>query len=74
MTEALTAVCAHALDPDGLGFERLNWEYLLCNEASRRLAGAVGFDFTGAGAHEVDFRGERRRAQTGVLRRDGLRG
>ena len=74
MTEALTAVCAHALDPEGLGFDRLHWEYLPGNEASRRLAEAVGFDFSGAEPHPVDFRGEARQALTGVLRRDGLRG
>ncbi len=74
MTEALTAVCAYALAPDGLGFERLGWEYLPGNEASRRLADAVGFDFSAAEPHTVDFRGEEREALTGVLRRDGLRG
>ena len=74
MTEALAAVCAHALSPDGLGLDRLRWEYLPGNEASRRLADAVGFDFAGAQAHVVDFRGERREALTGVLRRDDVRG
>jgi RimJ/RimL family protein N-acetyltransferase len=74
MTEALAAVCAHALDPGGLGFERLHWEYLPGNEASRRVSEAVGFDFAGAEPHTVDFRGERREALTGVLGRDSLRG
>lgn len=74
MTEALNAVCAHALDPGGLGFERLHWEYLPGNEASRRVAEAVGFDFTGAAPHDVEFRGEQRQALTGVLRRDTLHG
>ncbi|MFF2773003.1 GNAT family N-acetyltransferase, partial [Streptomyces bacillaris] len=74
MTEALTAVCAHALAPDGLGFDRLHWEYLPGNEASRRLAERVGFDFSQAAPHRVDFRGEQREALIGVLRRDGLRG
>lgn len=73
MTEALAAVCAHALAPDGLGFQRLHWEYLPGNEASRRLAEAVGFDFAGAEPHLVDFRGEQRQALTGALSRDGLR-
>lgn len=72
MTEALTAVCAHALDPAGLGFEQLRWEYLPGNEPSRKLAEAVGFDFSGAEPHAVDFRGEQRQALTGVLRRHGL--
>lgn len=74
MTEALTAVCAHALDPEGLGFERLQWEYLAGNEVSRRLAESVGFDFAGAEPHTVDFRDERREVLTGVLRRDRFRG
>lgn len=74
MTEALTAVCAHALNPEGLGFERLHWEYIPGNDASRRLAEAVGFDFAGVEPHEVDFRGEPRQALTGELRRDRLRG
>jgi RimJ/RimL family protein N-acetyltransferase len=73
MTEALSAVCAYALDPGGLGFDRLNWEYLPGNEASRRLAEAAGFDFAGALPHAIDFRGDRRDALTGVLRRDSLR-
>ncbi|MEY9953485.1 GNAT family N-acetyltransferase [Leifsonia sp. EB34] len=74
MTEALTAVCSFALSPDGLGFDRLYWEYLPGNEASRRLADAVGFDFSGARPHTADFHGEQREALTGVLRRDDVRG
>lgn len=74
MAEALTAVCAHALDPRGLGFDRLHWEYLPGNEPSRRLAEAVGFGFAGARPHTVDFRGEQREALTGELGRDRLRG
>lgn len=74
MTEALTAVCAHALDPEGLGFERLHWEYLPGNEVSRRLAEAVGFDFSGVEPHTIDFRGEQRQSLRGELSRDGLRG
>lgn len=73
MTEALSAVCAHALARDGLGFDRLHWEYLPGNEASRRLAERVGFDFSQAAPHQVDFRGEQREALTGVLRRDDVR-
>ncbi|MFE4952022.1 GNAT family N-acetyltransferase [Leifsonia sp. NPDC056665] len=73
MTEALSAVCAHALASDGLGFDRLHWEYLPGNEASRRLAERVGFDFSQAAPHTVDFRGEQREALTGVLRRDDVR-
>ena len=74
MTEALTAVGEYALSPEGLGFDRLRWEYLPGNEASRRLAEAVGFDFAGAQPHPVGFRGEQREALTGVLRRDDVRG
>lgn len=74
MTEALTAVCAHALDPEGLGFERLHWEYLPGNEVSRHLAESVGFDFAGVEPHTVDFRDEQREALTGVLSRDRLGG
>ncbi len=73
MTEALTAVCDYALSPDGFGLDRLRWEYLPGNEASRRLADAVGFDFSGARPGTVDFRGEQRAALTGVLRRDDVR-
>lgn len=69
MREALLAVTAHALDPDGLGFERLRWEYLPGNEESRRLAEGVGFDFADAEAHLVPFRGEERTALVGVLLR-----
>lgn len=74
MSEALAAVCAEALDPGGLGFERLRWEYVPGNEASRALAEAVGFDFSDAQPHVVDFHGERRVALVGVLRRDRVRG
>lgn len=73
-TEALAAVCADALDPQGLGFERLRWECLPDNEASRALADAAGFDFRDAQPHLVVFHGEEREALTGVLRRDGVRG
>lgn len=73
MTEALTAVCDYALSPEGFGLDRLRWEYLPGNEASRRLADAVGFDFSGVQPHTVDFRGEQREALTGVLRRDDVR-
>ncbi|WP_258046085.1 GNAT family N-acetyltransferase [Leifsonia shinshuensis] len=73
MTEALTAVRDYVLSPDGFDLDRLRWEYLPGNEASRRLADAVGFDFAGAQPHAVDFRGEQREALTGVLRRDDVR-
>lgn len=74
MTEALTAVCDYALDPAGLGFERLCWEYLPGNLASRRLAEKVGFEFAGAQPHSVGFRGEEYEGLTGVLYRYGVRG
>jgi RimJ/RimL family protein N-acetyltransferase len=73
MTEALTAVCDYALSPDGFALDRLRWEYLPGNNASRRLADAVGFDFAGAQPRTIDFRGEQREALTGVLRRDDVR-
>lgn len=69
MHEALGAVVAHALDPDGLGFERLRWEYLPGNEESRRLAEGVGFAFEDAEPHRVLFHGEERTALVGVLLR-----
>ncbi|WP_240183775.1 GNAT family N-acetyltransferase [Leifsonia aquatica] len=67
MHEALVAVCVHALDPAGLGFTRLRWEYLPGNDASRRLAEGVGFDFAEAVPHRVRFHGEERDALVGVL-------
>jgi RimJ/RimL family protein N-acetyltransferase len=74
MHEALQAVIAHALDPDGLGFTRLRWEYLPGNEQSRRLAEGVGFDFAGGVGHRVRLHGEERDALVGVLLRgDGAR-
>ena len=72
MREALVAVCAHALAADGLGFERLRWEYLRGNDGSRRLAEAVGFRFGGAVPHRVRFHDEEREALVGeLLRGDG---
>ncbi|KRC51128.1 hypothetical protein ASE16_09365 [Leifsonia sp. Root227] len=67
MREALSRVVAHALDPEGMGFSRLRWEYLVGNERSKRLAMDVGFVFDQASAHTVDFRGESRGAVVGVL-------
>jgi RimJ/RimL family protein N-acetyltransferase len=69
MREALGAVTAHALAPEGLGFTRLRWEYLPGNEQSRRLAEGVGFDFAGAIPHRVRFHDEERDALVGVLLR-----
>jgi RimJ/RimL family protein N-acetyltransferase len=69
MHEALVAVAAHALDPDGLGFAQLRWEYLPGNDESRRLAEGVGFDFRDAEEHRVLFHGEERAALVGVLLR-----
>jgi len=72
MREALGAVTSHALDPDGLAFEQLNWEYVPGNDASRRLAEAVGFDF-GAGTRTiVELHGRAREARVGTLRRDDV--
>lgn len=69
MHEALVAVARHALDPGGLDFARLRWEYLPGNEQSRRLAEGIGFDFTDAMAHRIRFRGEERDALVGLLLR-----
>lgn len=72
MREALVAVTRHALDPDGLGFERLNWEYVPGNESSRRLADAAGFSFAEGIRTVVELHGERREARVGTLRRDDV--
>lgn len=74
MREALTEVARYALDPDGLGFEVLNWEYVPGNEASRRLAEAAGFSFgEGDGTRtSVTLHGEVREARVGTLRRDDV--
>lgn len=70
MREALVAVALYALDPAGLGYERLNWEYVPGNESSRRLAEAVGFDFAEGMRSIVSLHGKTREARVGVLRRD----
>jgi RimJ/RimL family protein N-acetyltransferase len=67
MHEALTRVVEHALDPTGMGFSRLRWEYLLGNETSKRLAESVGFGFDPSTAHEVTFHGRMRHAVVGFL-------
>lgn len=72
MREALGAVARYALDPDGLGFERLNWEYVPGNEASRRLAEAAGFGFGDGIRTVVSLHGELREARVGRLSRDGV--
>ncbi len=74
MREALAAVTQHALDSDGLGFEQLNWEYVPGNDASRRLAEAVGFDFAAGARTTVTLHGQTREARVGTLRRDDVRG
>jgi RimJ/RimL family protein N-acetyltransferase len=66
MHEALARIVAHALDPQGMGYSRLRWEALSGNAISRRLAESVGFVFDPA-VHSVDFHGEKRPAETGVL-------
>ena len=73
MREALVAVSRHALDPGGLGFERLNWEYVPGNESSRRLAEAAGFSFADGVRSVVELHGEPRAARVGTLRRDDVR-
>jgi RimJ/RimL family protein N-acetyltransferase len=67
MHEALERVASHALSPDGMGYSRLCWESLTGNRMSRRLAESVGFVFESSATRDVDFRGERRPAVTGVL-------
>ncbi|WP_185173057.1 GNAT family N-acetyltransferase [Rothia nasimurium] len=43
LTEALGMVVGFALDPQGLGLDRLSWKALSDNEASERVARRVGF-------------------------------
>ncbi|MFR0657168.1 GNAT family N-acetyltransferase, partial [Pantoea sp. SIMBA_079] len=62
MREALGAVTQYALDPHGLGLERLNWEYVPGNDRSRRLAEAAGFDFAEGMRTIVSLHGELREA------------
>lgn len=72
LSEALRAVAGFALDPARGGYEQLNWEYVPGNDASRRLAEAVGFDF-GAGIRTiVELHGRAREARVGTLRRDDV--
>lgn len=74
MREALVAVSGYALDPAGLGFDRLNWEYVPGNESSKRLAVAAGFGFAEGIRTTVELHGELREARVGTLRRDHARG
>lgn len=74
MREALGAVARYALAPEGLGFDRLNWEYVPGNEPSRRLAEAVGFGFGDGTRTVVMLHGEAREARVGRLGRDDVRG
>lgn len=69
MREALARVVAYALDPEGLGYVRLRWEYLVGNETSKRLALDLGFVFDDATAHTVDLRGTQREAVYGLIER-----
>lgn len=71
MHEASERILGYALDPAGLGFSRLRWESLEGNEASMRLALGLGFEFDAASAHDIDFRGESRRAVFGFRHRPG---
>jgi RimJ/RimL family protein N-acetyltransferase len=74
MREALSAVARYALSPDGLALERLHWEYLPGNEASRRLAEAVGFVFRDDLRRTVSLHDEAREALIGTLNRNGVGG
>ena len=72
MREALTEVARYALDPAGLGFDTLKWEYVPGNEASRRLAEAAGFSFAGGIRTVVELHGVQREARVGTLGRDDV--
>lgn len=72
MGEALAVVCAYALDPVGLGYDRLRWECLAGNDESRRLAEAVGFRFDGRST--ATFLGAEQESLIGELHRDGVEG
>ncbi|WP_431221335.1 GNAT family N-acetyltransferase [Leifsonia xyli] len=72
MREALVAVTRYALDPAGLGFDQLNWEYVPGNHASKRLAEAAGFGFDEGIRTIVELHGVRREARVGTLRRDDV--
>lgn len=69
MREALARILSYAFAPEGLGLTRLRWEYLVGNEASKRLATALGFVFDERSLHAVDVRGDAREAVFGVLER-----
>lgn len=71
MHEALARVVEHALDPQGLAFSRLRWEYLVGNETSKRLAESVGFEFDPSTAHDLTFHGEPRHAVVGYVHSGG---
>ena len=66
MHEALARVVAHAVDPEGMAYSRLRWEYLEGNESSKRLAESVGFVFEQAPGVTRAF-GEERPAWIGYL-------
>lgn len=74
MREGLLAVTRHALDPAGLGFDRLRWVYVPGNDPSRRLAEAAGFGFEESKDRAVTLHGETLAARVGTLRRDDVGG
>jgi RimJ/RimL family protein N-acetyltransferase len=68
MREAVRAVVAYALDPQGLACTELRWDCLPDNVRSKRLAEAAGFVFEAGAYRDLPFRGESRQALSGVLR------
>ncbi|NEN06210.1 GNAT family N-acetyltransferase [Diaminobutyricibacter tongyongensis] len=67
MKEAARAVIDYALGAGGPGYTRLRWEGLVGNDASRRIAVALGFVIDADPTRTVDFRGEPRPSWLGVL-------
>jgi RimJ/RimL family protein N-acetyltransferase len=74
MREAHQRILEFALDPGGMDFTRVCWESLIGNEVSMKLALALGFSFDPDQSHEVEFRGEKRRAVSGFRFRESSAG
>jgi RimJ/RimL family protein N-acetyltransferase len=69
MARAVSAVVAHAFDPDGLDLDRLSWQAFAGNLASRRVAERAGFAVEGLVRGHGLQRGVRRDAWIGTLLR-----
>jgi RimJ/RimL family protein N-acetyltransferase len=67
MTEAVRLVADHALDPDGLGLQRLIWHASVGNWASRRVAWRLGFAVEGTIRAHLPKHGERQDAWVATL-------